>query len=120
MKGRIDNPGLLNFYNLCDLNNTDMCEVKANQCGIMFPDMKFGTGHDKNKEFIGNITYLSCDEVEKMHNTKEINGDVAGGMGQLCHSEINYIVIGVLSGVILILVFAMVTYSPYSTRLKAR
>ena len=80
--------------------------------------MKFGADHDKNKEFIGNITYLSCDEVEKMYNTKEVNGEANGGKGQLCHSDVNYIVIGVLSGVILILVFAMVTCPPYSTRFK--
>merc|ERR1711884_228904 len=60
LNGTLDNPvpGLLSFYKLCELNNTDICEVKANQCGIKFPYMKFGTAHDKNKEFIGNITYL--------------------------------------------------------------
>ena len=62
--------------------------------------------HGKEEDFIGNITYVGCDEVEKMYNIrkKEAGGEVTD------HVDVNHLVIGALSGVILILILTIVSY----------
>ena len=102
LDSKLNVKSFLNFYNLCEQNNTDICEVKANQCGIKFPEFEFGTAHDKNKEFIGNIAYLGCDEVKSMYNTKGVNHKVANNM-------VMGIVSGIAAIILLLAIIAMIT-----------
>ena len=73
----------------------------------MVGDARRGPGRVKIKEFISSITYVSCDEVEQTYNTKKIRGEAI-----VVHTNMNYLylVIGVLSGVILSLILAIVAY----------
>ena len=84
------------------MKNTDSCKVKPNQCGIKFPEVKFRTDQKRSgeeEEFIGNITYVGCEEAEKIYNQE------AGNL-----MDINHLTIGVLSGVIAVLLLANITY----------
>ena len=57
--------------------------------------MKFGTAHDKNKEFIGNITYLGC--------MKGVNEEVT-----ITNYKVNVVVSGIILIILLINIIAMI------------
>ena len=123
-----------NFYKLCEDKNKDSCKMKPNQCGIKIPEVKFITDRDlsgKEEDFIGNITYVGCDEAKKMSGKvitdRERSGKEEEFIGNITHvgsdkaqkicnnekgncADRNYLAIGVLSGVIAILLIANLAY----------